>query len=501
MKKTPGSGRGRTEARAGGGAGAALLRKLPQVAKVLRWKEVADLLRRHPRREVVRAIQGLISDLRREILEPPGPSGSTPPPLDERLRPEAIAGAVLARIEGRGRPAYRRAVNGTGIILHTGLGRAVFPAEAREAVAAAIEGYAVVEVDAATGERNRRESHLAALLGELTGAEAATVVNNNAGATLIILAALARGREVLISHGQLVEIGGSYRIPEILEESGARLIAVGTTNRTYIEDYRKAARPETGLILQVHTSNYDIAGFARHTPLEELVALGREKGIPVVSDLGSGCMVDLERFGFRREPLVADSVRAGADLVCFSGDKLLGGPQAGLIVGRREAVEKVRRHPLFRALRVDKVVLAGLEATLRLYRDPAWALRAVPCLRMIATEEAEVKARAARFVRKVRKGLPEVGVEAVRTAAQTGSGSLPAQDIPSWAAALEVPGLGACALAAALRASDPPVFTRLSGGKVLVDFRTLLQGEESAVLGALEAFAARRRSGGGGRKT
>lgn len=501
MKKAPRPGRTSSASEKSGSPEGepSLLRGLPQVEKILRLPDVAALVDRHSRPEVVRAIRDCLAELRGAILAgsartaegPQTPLGNGQAMLRARLEPEAIAREVRGRLDERGRAQYRRAVNATGIILHTGLGRAVYSREAQEAIAAAIAGYSVVEIDAATGERNRREVHLAELLKELTGAEAATVVNNNAGATLIILAALSRGKEVILSRGQMVEIGGAFRIPDVMEESGARLVGVGTTNRTYIDDYRRAVGPQTGLLLQVHTSNYEITGFARHTPLEELVALGRERGIPVVSDLGSGCLIDLSRFGLRREPLVSDSVKAGADLVCFSGDKLLGGPQAGIIVGKSEAVEKVRRHPLFRALRVDKVVLAGLEATLRLYRDPDRAREAVPALRMLTTPESEVRARAARFVRRLQAAGKGAAAELVRAEAQSGSGSLPAQDLPSWAAAVEVAGRGADALAAALRASEPPIFTRIHEGRVLIDFRTLLPGEEKVVLEALERLAKR----------
>ncbi len=502
MRRETRSGRRRgerTKKAAGSGDGnQGLLRTLPQVEKVLRGSEVASLVGPHSRAEVVRAIRDHLEGLRREIIYASRTAGSSGEPVAKtkdlagRIRPESIAAGVRTRLAEIERSAYGRAVNATGIILHTGLGRAVYSREACAAIAGAVAGYSVVEVDPASGERNRREVHIAFLLAELTGAEAATVVNNNAGATLIILAALARGREVVLSRGQMVEIGGAFRIPEIMEESGARLLGVGTTNRTYIDDYRRAIGPETGMLLQVHTSNYEIAGFARHTPLEELVALGKEHRIPVVSDLGSGCLVDLSPFGFRKEPLVSDSVRAGADLVCFSGDKLLGGPQAGVIVGRREAVEKVRGHPLYRTLRVDKVVLAALEATLRLYRDPRRALSAIPPLRMITTPEKEVKARATRFVRALRAARLPLEAEVVRSSSQTGSGSLPAQDLPSWSAAVKASARGADSLAAALRANDPPIFARIHEGRVLFDFRTLLPGEEKVVLAALLGIAGNR---------
>ncbi len=465
---------------------AELLRGLPQVERLLQTPSAARLLESHPRPEVVRALRETLDELRDQIrgLEGSSDNGAALEMLRERLGGEALLASTARRLERRGRPHHRRVINATGIILHTGLGRAVLPDDAIDALMDVLRGYSVVEVDVETGERNRREGFVAGLLCELTGAEAATVVNNNAAATLIILAAMARGRDVIISRGQLVEIGGSYRIPDVMAESGARLVEVGTTNRTYIDDYRRAVGPETAMLLQVHTSNYEIAGFACHTPLEQLVALGQEHGLTVVSDLGSGCFVDLTPYGFRREPLVSDSVAAGAHLVCFSGDKLLGGPQAGIIVGSRDHVEAIRRHSLFRAMRVDKMTLAALEATLRLYRDPERLAERLPSLRMITADPGEVRKRAARFVDKV-GGSDRVRGELVESASQTGSGSMPTQDLESWAAAIDVESMPAHALAAALRANEPPIFARIQSDRVVLDFRTLLDGDEAVVLDAL----------------
>ncbi|MBI4583590.1 MAG: L-seryl-tRNA(Sec) selenium transferase [Planctomycetes bacterium] len=469
-----------------------LLRRLPQVDKLLQLPEAEALLGRHPRPEVVRSLRQALDGLRAHIQSlyhspAPAADGRELEALGGQLEPPAVFQAAAEILADRNRPHYQRVVNGTGIILHTGLGRAVLPARAVEALSEALRGYTLVEVDRGTGERNRREDRLAQILCELTGAEAATAVNNNAAATLIILAALARGREVIISRGQLIEIGGAFRIPQVMEESGARLVEVGTTNRTYIEDYRSAVTAETALLLQVHTSNYEIAGFANHTPLEEIVALGREKGIPVASDLGSGCFVDLSPYGFRREPLVAEVVRRGPDLVCFSGDKLLGGPQAGIILGKKELLERIRRHPIFRAVRIDKMALVALEATLRLYRDPAGLFSSLPPLLMITRPEKEVRRRAERFRRSLLRRAKGGGlaVELVKESSQAGSGSLPAQNLPTWAAALEVEGLASEELAARLRAFTPPIFTRIQDGRVLVDFRTLLPGEEKFLAGAL----------------
>lgn len=482
-----------------------LLRSLPQVEKLLCAPVATELLACHPRAEVVRALRDTLDELRTELQgllrsdgesagngRSGGPAANVPgslTALDARTGQDALLDTARQRLEHRKATHYRKVINATGVILHTGLGRAVLPRRAVEALGRTMDGYVLVEVDAQSGERNRREAFLEELLRELTGAEAATVVNNNAAATLIILAALARGGEVIISRGQLVEIGGSFRIPDVMAESGARLVEVGATNRSSIEDYRRAIGPDTAMLMKVHTSNYEIVGFACHTPLEELVALGQERGVPVLSDLGSGCFVDLSSVGLRREPLVCESVATGAELVCFSGDKLLGGPQAGIIVGRKEAVETIRRHPLFRALRVDKLTLVALEQTLRLYRDPERLKTDLPVLRMLTTPESEIKQRAEAFLRAIEDPIGGVeGIDAtlLPTASQTGSGSLPTQDVPSWSVAIRSRTVSPVALAAALRAHEPPIFTRIHDDRVLVDCRTTMAGEEETILEALK---------------
>lgn len=455
-----------------------LLRRLPQIEKALRWPGVAALVLRHGRAEVTRALREALDVLRARAL-----GGQLEPGEEAPFGTDThVIGALSALLRARTESGYRRVINGSGVILHTGLGRAVLPTAAREALSAALSGYGLVEIDPESGARNRREDALQGLLRETTGAEAGIVVNNNAAATLLILAAMARGREVIVSRGQLVEIGGSFRIPDILAESGAKLVEVGTTNRTYIEDYRKAVTSATGLLLLVHTSNYAIRGFARHTPLAELVGLGREIGIPVVSDLGSGCFVDLKDTGFEPEPLVSDSVREGADLVCFSGDKMLGGPQAGLIVGRKEAVERARRHPLYRALRVSRATLCMLEATLRLHRDPEAAREHIPALRAALAPADAIGKRAVEFRERIAAASPDgLEIDVEETTAEMGSGALPDQSIPSHAIALRDPTLDAEALARKLRRSSPPVIPRIRGERVLIDFRTLLPGDEDAL--------------------
>ena len=451
-----------------------LLKTLPQVEKALQWPEIKDLAERYSRSELTRVLRSTLEEIRTALL-----AESLDPARAERLASrEGIVGRLRRLLASRLRSSYRKVINGTGVLLHTGLGRSVLPSAAVDAFRANHTGYSIVEVDGRSGERNQREGALREVLCELTGAESATVVNNNAAATLLILGTFARGKEVIVSRGQLVEIGGSFRVPDIMKESGARLVEVGTTNRTYAKDFEAAITPETGMLLEVHTSNYAIRGFAHHTALEDLVELGASKGLPVASDLGSGCFLDMMKFGFEHEPMVRDKVLAGPEVVCFSGDKLLGGPQAGIIVGKKTAVEKVRAHPLFRALRVDKVSLTLLEATLRLYRNPEQVQDNIPILRMLSSSPELLKEKADAFAAEFENNSGRLELEVVETSAQTGSGSLPDQAIPSWALAIEHSELNPRKLSEALRSANPPVFTRVHGERVLVDFRTLLDGDE-----------------------
>jgi L-seryl-tRNA(Ser) seleniumtransferase len=459
----------------------ALLRSIPQVERALRLPGIERLLGIHGRPEVLVALRDALATLRAATVE----GTISGEEFSRRAEPEAIAREVARRIARDAVPAHRRAINATGVILHTGLGRAVYAPSALRALAESVSGYCVVEVDLESGERTEREAATAAHLRKLTGAEAALVVNNNAAATLLMLASVARGKDVIVSRGQLVEIGGSYRLPDILAESGARLVEVGTTNRTYIDDYRRAMGPDAGLLLQVHTSNYEIRGFVHETPLGDLVALGRERGVPVASDLGSGCFVDLSPYGLRPEPLASDQVRSGADIVCFSGDKLLGGPQAGILLGRADLVRKARSHPLYRTVRVDKTTLILLEATLRAYRDPESLAEALPVLRAIAEPLEAVRGRASAAAERIGRAEGRIEVEVVASTAEAGSGSLPAQEIPSAAIVVSVPGTPASELALRLRRHVPPVFTRIRGDRVWIDFRTLLPGEEDTIVAAL----------------
>ena len=383
------------------------------------------------------------------------------------FEPRDLPGRVEAELAEMRTPSLRRVLNATGVILHTNLGRAPLGEAALERVLETGRSYSNLEYDVTGGTRGSRQDHVARLLRELTGAEAALVVNNNAAAVLLALAALAEGREVLVSRGELIEIGDGFRIPDVLARSAARLVEVGTTNRTRAADYEQAVGPETALLLRVHQSNFRVVGFTELPTVEELAGLARRHGIPLVDDLGSGALADLPD-----EPSVRASIGAGADLVCFSGDKLLGGPQAGILVGRGDLIERLRRHPLQRALRADKLTLTALEGTLALYQEPGRALREVPVLRMLVEPASEVRARAKRLA-----GLVD-GVVA-ETVGRVGGGALPLTELPSFACAVEQE-LGAC-----LRAVDPAVIGIVRDGRLLLDCRTLSDGEVDEVAEAV----------------
>jgi L-seryl-tRNA(Ser) seleniumtransferase len=456
---------------------ASALRRIPSVDQLLTSDAGRGLVAQHGRELVTRAVRETLDAVRASLKDGDGP----PPDAG------AILGRVRARIETKRAPKLCRVINATGVILHTGLGRAVLPAAALDAIAAEQRGYSLLEVDRATGDRNHREVHLVELLREISGAEAATVVNNNAAATMISLAALAKGREVVVSRGQLVEIGGSFRIPEVMEQSGCALVEVGTTNKTRIEDYERRIGPATALLLKVHTSNFRVMGFTESASLEELVALGRKRGLPVMDDMGSGAFVDLAPYGITGEPVVQDSVKAGADVITFSGDKLLGGPQAGLIVGKKGPVAAIRRHPLFRAFRVDKLTLTALEATLKLYLDRERLMREHPTLRMISMGAGECGRRAAALAEAVR-ALPGWTVEVLDDTSEIGGGSVPAQSLPTKAVAVRHKALSLEAVDARLRAGTPCVFARVQRERVLFDVRTLLEGDAEEIVAALRTM-------------
>jgi L-seryl-tRNA(Ser) seleniumtransferase len=383
---------------------------------------------------------------------------------------------LAAYVRTRSRPHFRRVVNATGVVVHTNLGRSLLCEAAMEAVVAADRWYSNLELDLATGKRGSRYSHVEEVLCKVSGAEAGLVVNNNAAAVLLTLETLARGREVIVSRGQLVEIGGSFRIPEVMAKSGAILREVGATNRTHLHDYENAINENTAALLKVHASNFRIIGFTKEVPLEELVALGRERGLPVIEDLGSGNFFDFRELGLGHEPTVQEVVAAGADVVTFSGDKVLGGPQAGIIVGRAEHIARIKKNPMNRALRIDKMTLAALEATLRLYREPELARRAIPTLRMITMLPDELKRRATRLARRLNRecGAP-LRAATMPGASRVGGGAFPERDLPTTLTALH--GLNAEGLREALLHTDPPLIGRIENDLFCLDPRTLDDAE------------------------
>jgi L-seryl-tRNA(Ser) seleniumtransferase len=446
-------------------------RAIPSVERLLHAPGAAALLARWRRERVVDMVRLVLRDIRHTLER-----GGTVP-ADEIL--VARAGA---RLEAAAAPRLTRVVNATGVVLHTNLGRAPLAEAAVDALVVAARGAVNLELDLATGRRGGRDALVEDDLRALTGAEAALVVNNNAAAVLLAVAALAAGREVVVSRGELVEIGGSFRMPEVMALSGARLREVGTTNRTHADDYRRAVGPDTGLLVKAHTSNYRIVGFTTAVELRELVAIGGAAGVPVLEDLGSGALVDLSAYGLPREPIVRERLAAGADVVTFSGDKLLGGPQAGIVVGRAAVVSRLAAHPLRRALRPDKLTFAALAATLRLYREAPDLPEVLPVLRWLVRPIPEMESigRAVAGQLAARLGPGHV-VTLVESEAEAGSGALPAAPLPSRALAIEHPARSAEEIAARLRAARPPVLGRIQAGRVLLDLRGIFAPEDLLV--------------------
>jgi L-seryl-tRNA(Ser) seleniumtransferase len=444
-------------------------RGLPSVDAVLRTALAATLIERFGRDATAAAIREEIATARAKYGE-------------VSLGVEQAANAALARLGARDQSRLKPVFNLTGIVLHTNLGRAQLAEEAIAAATAAMREAVALELDLATGRRGERDDIVRELVRELTGAEDATVVNNNAAAVLLALNTLAKGRAAIVSRGELIEIGGAFRMPEIMRRAGAKLVEVGTTNRTHLRDYEEALDERTGLVLKVHTSNYRIEGFTSAVPTRDLGLLARSKNVPLVEDLGSGTLLDLERFGLPREPTVGDAIAAGADLATFSGDKLLGGPQAGFVVGRRDLVERLNRNPLKRALRIDKIRLAAIEATLKLYRDPDRLAARLPTLRALTRTREDIEANARRLAPEVAARIgPEFEVDVVACASQVGSGAIPVETLPSAGLALRPvgkrSGRALSRAASALRNLPLPVIGRIEDGILLLDLRTLEHDE------------------------
>ena len=462
----------------------ALFRKIPAVDQLLSHPEIEGAFSDHPRTLVLKAIHLVLDDLRMEIKNgQAADDGSIP----DR---EAVVARVVNRLEILSMPSLRHCVNATGVVVHTNLGRSILPERALERFRSIGGGYSNLEYDLAIGKRGSRFVHVEEILKELTGAEAAMVVNNNAAAVLIALETLARGREVVVSRGQLVEIGGSFRIPDVMAKSGAKMVEVGTTNKTHPRDYEDAIGPDTALLLKVHTSNYQVVGFTEEVLLETLVELGNRHGIPVMEDLGSGCLIDFSAYGLIREPTVQEALERGVGLVTFSGDKLLGGPQAGIILGRADLVDAIRKNQLARALRIDKLTLVALEETLKLYRDPETVSQSIPTLRMISQPYTAIRKKANRLFRMV-KGIEtdRYRMELVDGFSKVGGGALPLQELPSRLLSLIPKRVSPQDMEKQLRSYSPPVIGRLEKERVLLDLRTIQDEEMKIIAQALRDLA------------
>jgi L-seryl-tRNA(Ser) seleniumtransferase len=458
-------------------------RRIPPVNSVLEAPGVRALELVYGHETVTQAVRAVLNDLREKVQ-----GGVT---LDGEANLDLIALRVTSRVVASSVSNLRTVINATGIVLHTNLGRAPLAESAAKAAYEAARGYLNLELDIATGKRSSRQNPIRDALCPLLGCESATAVNNCAAATVLVLRALAAGKEVIVSRGQLVEIGGGFRVPEIMGVSGATLREVGTTNITRIADFERAIGPDTGLIMRVHHSNFRISGFTKSASLEELVALGRKHNIPVIDDAGSGAVIDFAHFGLAGDPIIGESLHTGADLVLFSGDKLLGGPQAGLIVGKKDLIDRIEKDPLMRAFRLDKMTLAALEATLRLYRNPERMAQEVPIVRMLAMKPVDLRPRAEALAASLEaiRGIESVAVE--DESAFAGGGSLPNLPLPTVVVAVVAKGSSESDFSERLRTGNPAVIARLRDGRVLFDLRTVFESQERELVSAIRVAATR----------
>lgn len=455
-----------------------IFRNIPSVNQLLESPRLKQMVESVNHQVVVDGVRGFIDDMKTRISEA-GQEIEIPSATE-------MADRIADWIAGNDRPPLRPVINGTGIMLHTGLGRAPLSGAAIAAIHQISAQYASVEINLESGKRSQRGDAVERLLCEMTGAEAAAVVNNNAAATMLALSAIASGREVVVSRGHLIEIGGSYRLPDVMECSGCKLREVGTTNRTRGSDYSGVIGETTGALLKVHPSNFEVVGFTQSVSIEELVSIGREHGVPVIDDVGSGALVDFAQFGLRGEPVVRHSIESGADIALFSGDKLLGGPQCGIIVGKRQWIGKILANPMMRAMRVDKITLAALAATLRLYRNPQEAQQQIPLLRMLSMPVENMKIRAEKTATQI-QGRPGVGsCEVVESTSMLGGGSLPTQEMPSYCVALTASEWSVTSLAKRLRSDIDPVMGRISQDQVMIDMRTVFPDQDMRLVQTLE---------------
>ncbi|MEW6739457.1 MAG: L-seryl-tRNA(Sec) selenium transferase [Nitrospirota bacterium] len=451
-----------------------LLASLPSVDEILKSEKGLEWQESFPRRYVLKAIREVIEEKRQAILK------------DElkEISQEAMLPEIQSRIERLSSFSLKPVINATGVVIHTNLGRSVLSEDILENVKKVACGYSNLEYDLEKGERGKRYSHIQRLLNEITGAESSLIVNNNAAAVFVCLTALAKGKEVIVSRGELVEIGGSFRIPDVMSSSGAILREVGTTNKTHLHDYEKAINENTALLLKVHQSNFRTIGFTKQVEIEDLVTLGRKHNIPVMFDLGSGCLVDLKPYGVHIEPTVQDIVKSGCDIVTFSGDKLLGGPQGGVIAGKAELIEKIAKNPLMRAVRIDKLTLSAFEAVLMSYLDEEKAKKDIPTLRMLLQDINEIKARAKKIAAKLHREIKEdiANIEVMADSSQSGGGALPEIEFKTYVIAIKPKKLSVNKLEERLRHGNPPIIARIKEDALIIDARTVRDRETEVLV-------------------
>jgi L-seryl-tRNA(Ser) seleniumtransferase len=459
------------------------LRNLPAVDHVLELSKSDPFFEEVPRSVLIRSIRSVLDNRRRQIIE------QDPAQIDELLADAAIVTGVKDLARQAQSLNLRATVNATGIVIHTNLGRSLLAETAIEHLCAVGRRYSNLEFDLDKGRRGSRYANVEDLICELSGAESAMAVNNNAGAVLLALETMAAGKKVIVSRGELVEIGGSFRIPDVMAKSGGILCEVGTTNRTHLHDYENAVDEQTALLLKVHKSNYSVVGFSAEVSLKDLVALGRKHRVPVMEDLGSGTFIDFSRYGLLKEPTVQESVSAGVDIITFSGDKLLGGPQAGLVVGKKGCIDRIKKNPITRALRIDKLTLAALESTLRLYRDEEKAVQAIPTLRMMLQPITTLEEKAGRLKKMLESTeRSRLTVASLDLVSRPGGGSLPLLELPSKGLGVKIDGLSANAIEKSLRLNSPPIIGRIEDDLYTMDMRTLQDGELETIRSAIETL-------------
>lgn len=462
----------------------ALFAQIPKVDDILNEHRIKILLEEVPRTLVLDAVRANIEDIRRQIVQLPD-SEIEKFFIDD----EELIRRILHDVTAKNRMSLTKAINATGVVLHTNLGRALLSDAIKEEVWSVASNYSTLEIDIKTGKRGSRYIHVEEVVTKLTGAESALVVNNNAAAVMLVLGTIGKNKEIIVSRGQLVEIGGSFRVPEVMEQSGAKLKEVGTTNKTHYFDYERAIGEETAALLKVHTSNYKILGFTEEVDLKDLVQLGKKYNIPVIEDIGSGTLIDFSKYGFVKEPTVQESIDAGADIVTFSGDKLLGGPQAGIIVGKKKYIDLMKKNPMTRAFRVDKMTLAALEATLRLYLDEQEAIKKIPTLHMLTMQKEEIEEKAERLYRLLTEKIsPSFTVEKQKGFSQVGGGSMPLAELPTLLIHVKSRIFSVNQLEKMLREYKIPIIARIQEDQLILDVRTIKEREFDIIVEAFREF-------------